>query len=91
VDLIANKISFLVNLSFNWKKLKFGDWNWTLKSLIGQILGLIMKKIKFNSQLGAWLKKLKTMDQIVKYARLQGLKLIESWVKLKKNKSLIVN
>jgi hypothetical protein len=26
--------------------LKFGDWNWTLKSLIGQIMSLIVKNIK---------------------------------------------
>jgi hypothetical protein len=37
-----------------------------LKNLIGQIRGLIVKKLKFDSQIGVWLKKLKTSDQIIK-------------------------
>jgi hypothetical protein len=32
-----------------------------------------VKKIKFDIQIGVWLKKFKTKDQIVKGARLQGL------------------
>jgi hypothetical protein len=72
--------------------LKFEDWNWTPKSLIGQITGLIVKKkLKFNNQLVVWLKKFKTKNQIVKDLRFQGLKLTKSGVKLKKIKSLIVN
>jgi hypothetical protein len=64
---LQEKLVFLVNLGVNWIKLKFGDWNWTLKSLIGQIKGLIVKKkLKFDNQLGDWLKKFKTNDQIVK-------------------------
>jgi hypothetical protein len=70
-DLIARNQSFRVNLGVNWKKLKFGDWNWSLENLVGQIRGLIVrKKLKFDSQLGNWLKKFKTKDQIVKGARL---------------------
>jgi hypothetical protein len=38
--------------------------------LIGQIRGLIVKKIKFDSQLGDLLKKFKTKNQIVKGAKL---------------------
>jgi len=51
-NLIARKTSFLES---NWvliEELKFSDWNWIFKSLISQIRGLIVKKLKFDSQLG---------------------------------------
>ena len=59
---------FRVNLDVNWKNWSLGDWNWTLKSLFGQIKGSIVKKIKlkFDRQLGVWLKKFKIKNQIVK-------------------------
>jgi hypothetical protein len=41
-DLIARRKKKL-NLGFNWKKLKLRNWNWTLKSIIGQIKALIVK------------------------------------------------
>jgi hypothetical protein len=88
---LQGKSVFGVNLGVNWKKLKFRDWNWTLKSLIGQIMGLIVKNLKFHSQLRVWMKKFKTKNQIVKYARLQGLKLTKLKAKLKKIESLMVN
>jgi hypothetical protein len=47
-----------------------GDGNWTLKTLIGPIIDLIVKNSNFNSQLGVWLKKLKNKDQIIKDAKL---------------------
>jgi len=68
--------------------LKFGEWNWTLKSLICQIRGCTKKTLNCDSQLGVWLKKFKTKDQIIKGVRLQGLKLTKSGGKLKKIKSL---
>jgi len=49
--LLQGKSIFEVNLGVNWKKLKFGDWNQTLKDLIGQIMGLIVKKLMFGGQL----------------------------------------
>jgi hypothetical protein len=73
-------------LAVNRKKLKFGDWNWTLKSLIGQIRVLIVKKLKFDSELEVWFKKFKIKDQFVKDVKLQGLKLTNqglNWKKLK--------
>ena len=49
-DLHARKISFLesiwVLIKINWS---LGDWNWPLECLIGQIRGLIVKKLKFDS------------------------------------------
>jgi len=49
--------------------LKFRDWNWTLRSLNSQIGDLIIKKLKFDSQLEVWLKKFKTKHQIIKETR----------------------
>jgi hypothetical protein len=39
--LIARKIVFLVNLGFNWKKLKFWGQIIIFRNLLGQIRGLI--------------------------------------------------
>jgi hypothetical protein len=42
--------------------------------------------LKFDGQLGTWLKKSETKDQTEKDVQIEGLKLIESWTKLKKLK-----
>jgi hypothetical protein len=38
IRILKGLIKFIENLI----KLKFGDWNWTLESLIGQVRGLIV-------------------------------------------------
>jgi hypothetical protein len=86
-NLIARKISFLesnwVSIGRNWS---LGDWNWILKSLISQIRGLIVKKLKFDSQLGVQLKKFKTKDQIIKDARFQRMNWLNQGLNCRKLK-----
>ena len=46
IRILKGLIKFIENLI----KLKFGDWNWTLESLIGQVRGLTIHKPGTNLQ-----------------------------------------
>jgi hypothetical protein len=61
---LLGKSVFRVNLGVNWNKLKSTDLIGFLGGLIGWIKGLIVRILKFGRQLGTWLKKSKTKDQI---------------------------
>ena len=70
--LIARKIDFKVNLGFYWKKLKFWGPIIILKSWFGQIRSLIASLLKFDDQLGTWLKQSETKDQTGKCGKIKG-------------------
>jgi hypothetical protein len=65
---LLGKSVFRVNLGVNWNKLKSKDLIGFLGGLIGWIKGLIVRILKYSSQLGTWLKKSKAKDQTKKKA-----------------------